>query len=293
VGVCYGPHRDGQRPGGPTPTKEQILEDLEIMRPHWDVVRLYGSVEFGRSVLDCIRGAHLDMKVLLGAWIAPEERRDDGGALVLRYPEVRATNLRETEAAIALATDYPDIVSAVCVGNETQVSWSSHRCALEVLVGYIRRVRAAVEVPVTTADDYQYWLQPESSQLAREVDFITLHAHPLWNGQQLSEALPWLQQQVAAVRAVHPGRQLVLGETGWPTSKSGEGEQAKLMKGSVGEVEQATYYREVKAWRIAEPLPTFFFEAFDETWKGGADPDDAEKHWGFFKADRTPKVAVQ
>ena len=36
----------------------------------------------------------------------------------------------------------------------------------------------------------------------------------------------------------------------------------------------------------------FTFEAFDENWKGGPEPDDAEKHWGFFRADRTPKPAV-
>ncbi len=38
----------------------------------------------------------------------------------------------------------------------------------------------------------------------------------------------------------------------------------------------------------------FFFEAFDEPWKG--DPDDplgAEKHWGVFFVDRTPKQVIK
>jgi len=39
-------------------------------------------------------------------------------------------------------------------------------------------------------------------------------------------------------------------------------------------------------------IPTFYFEAFDENWKGGDHPDEVEKHWGVFRADRTPKAAV-
>ena len=37
----------------------------------------------------------------------------------------------------------------------------------------------------------------------------------------------------------------------------------------------------------------FFFEAFDEPWKGDPNfPLGAEKHWGLFKVDRTPKQVV-
>ena len=38
----------------------------------------------------------------------------------------------------------------------------------------------------------------------------------------------------------------------------------------------------------------FFFEAFDENWKGDPNnPLGAEKHWGLFKVDRTPKLLMQ
>jgi exo-beta-1,3-glucanase (GH17 family) len=117
--------------------------------------------------------------------------------------------------------------------------------------------------------------------------------HPLWNGQRPDDALPWLQEQIAAVQAVHPGRLVVIAETGWATSKADEREQARLMKGAVGEVEQAAFYDAVRRWAAAERRTIFFFEAFDENWKGGPDPNDAEKHWGFFRADRAPKLAVR
>ena len=178
------------------------------------------------------------------------------------------------------------------VGNETQVSWSPHKSSPEKLIEYVRDVRAQVEVPVTVADDFNFWNKPESQAVADEIDFITVHAHPMWNGMQLDEALPWLLDQLAEVWALHPDRALVLGETGWATTVHDQGEQAELIKGRPGELEQKTYYDAVREWAAAAGQPVFFFEAFDENWKGGAHPNEVEKHWGLFRADRSPKAAV-
>ena len=291
--VCYGPHRDGQWPGGPTPTPEQIVEDLQIMARHWSLLRLYGSSEFGAKVLQAIRIHDLEMKVLLGVWIAPEEKRNEQGEVLERNETTVAENLREADAAIELAARYPDLVAAVCVGNETQVSWSPHPGPLDILIDHVRRVRGSVSVPVTAADDYQYWLEPKSRALAQELDFITIHAHPLWNGRRLEDALPWLREQCNAVQSVHPDHLVVIGETGWATSVADSGEQARLIQGVPGEEEQATFYASVRRWASENEITTFVFEAFDENWKGGDDPDEVEKHWGLYRADRTPKWAVR
>jgi hypothetical protein len=41
-------------------------------------------------------------------------------------------------------------------------------------------------------------------------------------------------------------------------------------------------------------VTVFFFEAFDEPWKGDPDsPLGAEKHWGLFNVDRTPKQVLR
>jgi len=292
AGICYGPHRDGQRPGGPTPSAAEIREDLRLMRPHWRLLRTYGASEFGRELLEGIRTEGFDIKVLLGVWVAPEERPGAAGGIE-RDAEAAAANEREFVAAVALAAAYPDIVAAICVGNETQVSWSPHPCPIELLIAQVRRVRAAVAVPVTAADDYQYWLEPASRALARELDFLTVHAHPMWNGQTLDAALPWLRTQLAAVAAAHPSRPLVVGETGWATAVAASGEQARLIKGRPGEAEQASFYAAACAWAERERVALFTFEAFDENWKGGTDPAEVEKHWGLFRADRTPKAALR
>ena len=291
-GVCYGPHRDGQRPGGPSPSAAQIREDLHLMAGHWDLIRIFGASGFGRAMLEQIVRDQLELKVMVGAWIDAESERDDLGEVVQPLPENVAANEREVAAAIALARDFPEHVIAVAVGNETQVSGSPYACDLDVLVGHVRSVREAVPVPVTTADDWRYWTRPESHRLAAELDFVLVHAHPLWEGQQLADAMPWLQARLAELQAMHPSRLVVIGETGWATDVPPRGEQAAMVQGAVGEAEQSVFYHASREWARSERLPMFTFEAFDENWKGGDHPRDVEKHWGLFRADRTPKAAI-
>ncbi|MEJ2720239.1 MAG: glycosyl hydrolase family 17 protein, partial [bacterium] len=220
------------------------------------------------------------------------ERQGENGEVLEPLPDARAANRREVESAVRLARVYPDIVIALCVGNETQVFWSSHRVPPDLLIRYVREVRARTDDPVTVADDFNFWNKPESSTVAREVDFIVTHMHPLWNGVLLDDALEWTQKTFAEVQAAHPQDLIVLGETGWATQKHDVGEQATLIKGEPGESQQEAFFDAVTAWARKERIVVFFFEAFDENWKGGEHPDEVEKHWGLFRADRTPKQSM-
>ena len=103
-------------------------------------------------------------------------------------------------------------------------------------------------------------------------------------------------------RPLHPWQPLafdavtlprILGEAGWATQMHTEGDQAKYIKGRPGEPEQKRFYDEFIAWTTSQRVVNFFFEAFDENWKGGPHPNEVEKHWGLFRADRTPKLALQ
>ena len=292
-GISYGAHRDGQTPGGSGPTREQVREDLHILAQHWNLLRMYAAGPESEMALQIIREEHLPLKMVLGAWIAMEERFGDGGAVVERFPQAQEANRRQVATLIQQANAYSDIVLAVTVGNETQVFWSAHKIPVELLIRYIREVRGAVKAPVATADDFNFWNKPESRLVAREVDFIVTHIYAMWAGQPLERALPFTQEKYAEVAQMHPGLPLVLGEAGWATQKHNEGEQAKLIKGEAGETQQKTFYDEFTAWTTRARIANFYFEAFDENWKGGSHSDEVEKHWGLFRADRTPKLVLQ
>jgi exo-beta-1,3-glucanase (GH17 family) len=276
-GVGYGPFRAGQRPGGPVPSDAQILEDLRILAPRWAVFRVYSSAPPTERILTLIRDESLPLQVVVGAWIGADDP---------------AANQAEVEGAIRLANAYPDQVAALAIGNETQVYWSGHRSSKEALIGHLRAARRAVQQPVTTADDYNFWNKPEAAEVAAEVDFILLHAYAMWNRQSLDDAVPWTAKTVASIKAMYPDHPVVVGETGWATALNPEGGEVEHIKAPAGEAEQARFYAALRAWALAEQQPVFYFEAFDEPWKGGADPRDVEKHWGLYNENRTPKAAM-
>ncbi len=293
MGISYGPHRDGQFPGKSGPTRAQMREDLEIMSKHWGMLRMYAIGEETEVILQLIREMKLPMKVMLGAWISAETKLGDGGVIIDEYPHAVRENQRQVEVAARLANEYPDVVLALAVGNETQIFWSAHKVPTHTLIQYIRAARAKTKVPVTTADDFNYWNKPESRIVAREIDFIVTHAYAMWGSQPLERGMPFTQEKFEETARLHPGHTVVLGEAGWATSKSSTGEQAKLIKGAAGEDEQRTFYKQYVEWASRAKVANFYFEAFDEKWKGGDKPEEVEKHWGLFNSDRTPKKALQ
>ena len=291
-GISYGPYREGQAPGVSDPSTEELTEDLAILSKRWNLIRVYGSGPAAKKVLEVIHKEKLPLRVMVGVWLVQETESDAVNAEAART--AKRDNLLEARQAIRLANDFPDEVIAVNVGNETQVYWSRHRMELENLIRYIRLVRSSVEVPVTTADDFNFWNKPESKRVAEEVDFIVTHIHALWAGLDLAGAVPWTEKVYREVCTHHPGKTVVIGEAGWATQVHDEGEQAKLIqRQEANEEAQRIYYRQFTDWARENKVCTFFFEAFDEPWKGGPHPDEVEKHWGLFRADRQPKAALR
>ncbi|MFO8145144.1 MAG: hypothetical protein R6T89_05400 [Candidatus Syntrophosphaera sp.] len=286
--ASYGCYREGQAPGNSGPGKAEILEDLQIIARHWNLIRVYNADDDTQRILEVIRESGLPLKVMLGVWLENEENN----------PEAGRSNINNVLRGIDLANEYPNIVAAVNVGNETQVFWSGHKLDTASLIRYIRVVRNHTEVPVTTADDYNYWNKPESRKVADEVDFIVTHIYPLWNGKTLGNAIQWLDKTYNEVSQVHPQKLLVLGEIGWATNynpdKKGDGEQGTLIKGDVSVGAQETFLFELDEWVHNNDVITFLFEVFDEPWKGGGEasgPSEIEKNWGVFYQDRTPKIS--
>ncbi|TWU29816.1 glycosyl hydrolase family 17 [Bythopirellula polymerisocia] len=284
-GISYGPYREEESPDGLQPTREELIEDLAMLAQHWNLLRMYGAGEAAEEVLKIIHEKKLPLKVMIGAWIVPEV--EAANPLL-----AEVSNKREVAEAIRLANAYPDEVIAVSIGNETQVFWSDHKTSPEVLIRYLREVRSATSVPVTTADDFNFWNKPESKQIADEVDFIVTHIHAMWAGLQLPQAMEWTEKVYDEVKENYPQKMVVIGEAGWATQVHDEGEQAKLIKGKAGEAEQREYYRQFTDWARDQKICTFYFEAFDEPWKGGPHPNEVEKHWGLYGVDREPKKAM-
>ncbi len=287
--ISYGCYREGQAPGQKGPSKEEILEDLQILAKHWNLIRVYNADDDSERVLEVIRENKLPIKMMLGIWLANEE-----------HPGQKDENLANVLRGIELANRFKDILVGVNVGNEAQVFWSWHKMDINKQIQYVRTIRNNTTVPVTIADDYNFWNKPEGRQMAAELDFIVTHIYPLWNGKALDIAIPWMDSTFKDIQSRYPDKQIVLGETGWATTynpeKKGDGEQGSLIKGEVGLAAQARYLTMHNNWVNENKVTTFLFEAFDEPWKGGGEasgPNEIEKHWGVFYENRTPKESFQ
>ena len=297
MAVAYSGYREGQHPdrgaGANNPSDAEILEDLQIIaQAGLNVIRLYDTGENTVSTLRLIREHQLPIRVLLGIWLRAEISNHEGCPWLdepIPDAELAANvilNAEEIERGIALAGEYADIVVAINVGNEALVEWNDHMVPLPRVIEYVQRVKEGVEQPVTVADNYEWWIA-DGAPLAEVVDFIGVHTYPGWEQKSIDEGLSYTIENLERVHAALPGKPMAILEAGWATT-------ATEFPDLAGEAQQVRYFTELQDWARDVNMTVFFFEAFDEPWKGNPDnPAGAEKHWGLFFVDRTPKAVMR
>lgn len=285
-GISYGAYRDGEGPDQDSLTsKANILEDLQIISKHWNLIRLYGAGKQSEHILEVIQDNSLPIRVMQGAWLSGHN--------------TDAQNNAEIEETIKLAKTFPEIIIAVNVGNEIFVDWSWHKVKdVDKVIHYIRDVRKRIKQPVTVNDDYNFWNKPHAAKIAAEVDFIGLHAYAFWNNKTLDEAMSWTRSIYDDIQKRFPSYTIALCESGWPTSRIyNDGSYEGSLIGKAGEDEQEVFFNAYNNWVNQKNIISFYFQAFDEQWKGGFDGKDAmnkaEKHWGLYFSNRSPKKAIR
>jgi len=264
MAVAYSGFREGQHPdrgdGAVNPSDEQILEDLNILVSHnFKLIRLYDAGENSATTLRLIRQHKLPIKVLQGIWLNAEISNHEGCSW--------------------LETPIPDAeLAANKLINKAEIKRG-------IALDYVRQVKKGIKQPVTVADNYVWWIN-DGAPLAAEVDFIGVHTYPAWEEKRIDQGLAYTIQNIEDVHKALPGKPIAVLEGGWATIASEFG-------GRANEANQARYYREVAQWAEKTNTTFMFFEAFDEPWKGNPDnPAGAEKHWGIFNVDRTPKQVM-
>ena len=307
--VNYAPYRTSQLESdraNEAITEAMIKQDLDLMvAGNFRLIRLFDSSDkVAKQTLKVIRDNSLDIKVMLGVWIASGND---------------AFNQAEIARGVALAKQYSDIVVALSVGNETMVSWSFNPLSVSQMAAYIKSVRSQVTQPVTTDDNWAFFAQSSTNEknpraVLDVIDFVAMHTYPLaetihppatWDWQQfgvtagplratamMDASIAAARQQYAAVRAHinsvgFPNMPIVIGETGWKAvASNGESNRAHP-------VNQKMYFDRLQTWtdemRAGKggPKSIFYFAAFDEQWKGSDDK------WGLFNKDRQARHVVQ
>src|SRR4051812_2405798 len=241
------------------PNPDRIRADVKILAPLTRAIRLYSSTS-GLELVPPIAN-EVGLKVTVGAWIDKNVDRNE----------------REMLSAIDLARRNSN-VNGIVVGNETIYRGEQK---IEDLIKLIQRVKGSVNVPVTTGEIWNIWL--EHPELASSVDFIAAHILPYWEGFSDKQAVDQALIIYQKLRDAFPGKRIVIAEFGWPSAGY------NLKNGNPGPFEQARTLRTFVSRAEAIGMEYNIVEAIDQPWKffeGGVGP-----YWGFLNASREPKFA--
>lgn len=262
--VSYAPYRlPGETPHDPTArvAEARIEADLRLLQARTSCVRTY-TVGEGLEAVPAV-ARRLGMTVLMGAWIGRDRDR----------------NARELSSAIALAQANRDVVRALIVGNEVLLRRELPAAELARL---LTRARREAGVPVTYADVWEFWVR--NPQLAPHVDFLTVHILPYWEDEPVgvAKALDHVMEIHQHVREAFPGREILIGETGWPSI-------GRARRDAVpGRVEQAAFVRGFVASAAERGIRYNLIEGFDQPWKRGQE-GAMGGGWGMLGSDGNAK----
>lgn len=261
AGVAYNGYGRWEHPKDQPPHADRIARDLALIAPYTKRVRTYSSTEMP-SLPEQAKA--LGLSVTLGAWLDTDPLR----------------NQREVEAAVQAAQAHSH-VDRIILGNETQLTG---RLQANDLYRMLDQTRRRLRAPVSTAEPWHVWLaQPE---LARHVDFITVHLLPYWEGVPAEHAVGYALDRLTQVQKRFPHLPVVIGEIGWPSHGAVQGQaQASPQL-------QAAFVRTFVQQAQALGLDYYLMEAIDQPWKRSLE-GQAGGHWGLWDAARVAKFSWQ
>jgi exo-beta-1,3-glucanase (GH17 family) len=258
-GLCFSPYLEGQSPGSLV-SEPQIRARLEIIRPYTRWIRSFSCTEGHEQTP---RIAHeLGLKTLVGAWLGTD----------------REINEREVESAIEVAR--AGHVDLLAVGNEVLLR---EDLSEDELLGYLERVKRALPgIPVGYVD--AYYLFEQHPRITAACDVVFTNCYPFWEGCPREQAIAYMQNMYRRTLAAAAGRKIVISETGWP-------HRGSAFHGSVPSIEGAMrYFIDTCRWTEQDGIEVFYFSAFDEAWKVGAE-GDVGAYWGLWDKDGAYKYA--
>ena len=270
-----------------------------------------------------------EMYVMLGAWIDSKNAWTDQEPI---HNEESEANEAQILVAAHLANKYPDIVKVIAVGNEAMVKWAASYYVEPWIilkwVNHLQELKKEGKLPkdlwVTSSDNFASWggggeeyHVEDLNKLIKAVDFISMHTYPMhdthyrpefWLNQEGMEGKSDMEKiEISMLRAkeyammqyenvkkymesLGVNKPIHIGETGW-ASFSSDHFGTNGSKAS-DEYKQALYYKHMRDWTNEAGMSCFYFEGFDEPWKGGDDSGNSEKHFGLFTVDGKAKYVL-
>ncbi len=257
-GLCFSPYAAGQGTGDLL-SAAQISRRMDIVAPHTRWIRTFACTE-GHELIPGVARAK-GLKTMVGAWIGHDRERNE----------------REILALLKLADD--GMVDIAVVGNEVLLRGELPE---QELLGYLRRVRAALpdKVRLGCVDSYAQFL--ERPALTAACDVVLPNCYPFWEGADIAQASQYLGRMVALVQAAAGEKTVIVTETGWPGQGQPVGEAIPSAENAM------RYFIDVQQWAGREGAKLFYFSSFDEPWKARQE-GEVGAQWGLWDKDERLK----
>lgn len=259
-GFSFSPMRENDDPiKHKLPSRDEIEADLALLSGKTYAVRTY-RMEGDFAEIPAMARKY-GINVALGAWIDKNMSQNES----------------EVQRLIQYADRYRRNVVRVLVGNEVLLRKD---LPVNKLIGYIRRVRAQVGMPVSTAEPWHVWLK--HPELVKEVDYLGVHMLPYWEGVNIDDAVDFVIARINDLKQAYPDKPIVIAEVGWPSN-------GRTRKGSVAsEANEAIFLRRFLHRAEQEDYVYYVMEAFDQPWKTRIE-SGVGAYWGVFDTNRKPK----
>jgi len=262
AGLAYGPDHAGQGPTtGAFPSDVEVQADLLTLASLTHYIRIYSSTGPARAIVQAAQATQVCVAL---------------GISLGRNPAANAAEMLAGEQLASYSA-----VHALVVGNEVLTSGDLSEGQLRAAIEQVR-ARPGRAVPLTTAEQPEQWL--EHPDLAKVVDFITVHIYPFWQGATIDSAIDSLDKEYQKIERAFPGKRVVIGETGWPSAGPPHGDAVP------GAQNLARYLRAFTDWAQVHRVQYFYFDAFDEDWK--VHEQGVGTHWGLYQQNGQVKPAL-
>ena len=270
-----------------------------------------------------------EMYVMLGAWIDCKNAWTDKEPDHNFESEANKPQIEET---IRLANKYPNIVKVIAVGNEAMVKWAaSYYVQPAVILKWVNHLqelkkegKLSKDLWITSSDNFASWggggdeyHVEDLNKLIKAVDFISMHTYPMHDTHYQPEfwqkpfagdfmtdlekidasmlrakeyAMTQYQNVKMYMESLGVNKPIHIGETGWASFS--DGHYGAYGSKACDEYKEALYYKHMRDWTNEAGMSCFYFEGFDEPWKGGENSGNSEKHFGLFKVDGRAKYVL-
>lgn len=269
-GLAFSPYMDGQDPNRQSQISEQQIRDrLAIIAPWCNSIRYFGSTD-GLERIGPIAKSEFGMKVMAGVWLGRDQ----------------TANARQVTNAIATARSGG--CDSICVGSEVLLRGdlaegsASSQPGDGTLIGYIKQVKEAVDVPVTYSDTHNTILA-HPAVVAECEGSVMVNIYAYWEQVDARDALNHLKTNYQRVVTAYPGKQIVIGEVGWPTAGNAQGAAVP----NPGNARR--FFKDVLIWMHTNSINGYWFSSHDEQWKTASEGGLQGASWGIWQSNGVMK----